>query len=288
MIGLWTARVAAVALAVIVAGCGTDPTPQAQPSARRPSAPELVRDAQQAIRTASTGHYEYSALALMDDGWVPWQQHVGDYDLQRQVWIGELRLSNSARGPRVAGWTYTSSVIGTTEATYAKSVQAVDDRDRRWHRTRAQPDSAADLPSLPLGVPFPVSAVLAFRPDGTQPDDDGDSWTVTGTLPPPVALLVVAALSGGPSSSELDERHLRATGTAVARLVVGADRTVRELHVAGVDVDVTSELAAGTREPLPRQSGTIKLSAYGKPVTVRMPPPEEVTDDPAPAMQPVS
>jgi hypothetical protein len=287
MLGSLTARAAAVAAAVVVAACGAAPGLRPSPVAPPPSAAELVRDAQQALRTAGTGHYEHTALVLMDSGWMPWQQGVGDYDLRRQVWAGESRLSNSARGPEVAGWTHTSFVIGTTEASYGRSIESADDRDRRWHRITAGPGAVTDHPHFPLGVPIPVSAVLSFRPDGTEPDDDGDSWTVSGTLPPPVALMVVAAFSGEPSPSELDQRHARATGTAVAWLVIGADRTVRELRVAGVDIDVTSELAAGTSEPLPRQTGRITLSAYGKQVTVRMPPPAEVTDDPAPVLKPV-
>lgn len=104
MLGPLTARLAAVAVAVVVTGCGAGAASEVRPSpAAQLSGAELVRDAQQALRTAGTGHYEYTALVLMDDGWVPWQQDVGDYDLRRQVWAGESRLSNSARGPKVAG-----------------------------------------------------------------------------------------------------------------------------------------------------------------------------------------
>jgi len=77
-----------------------------------------------------------------------------------------------------------------------------------------------------------------------------------------------------------------ATGTAVARLVIGADRTVRELQVAGVDIDVTSALSETTRTWLPRQSATTTFSAYGKPVSIRVPPADEVTDAPFPVFPP--
>jgi hypothetical protein len=284
MLGPLTARVAAAAVAVVVAGCGATSAPEARPSPPGPSAAELVRDAQEALRAAGTGHYEHTDLVLPDTGeWVPWSQVVGDYDLTRRTSTGEQRLS-PAEDPRVTGWTHTAFVIATAGVEYMTSDQWLPLEGRKWHRVQRKLEGAADSPYFEIGTPPSVSAVLAFRPDGTEPDVDPDGWTVPGTLPIRVALSAVGARSeeAGPADPQL----LTATGTAEARLVLGADRRVRELRVAGVDVDVTSELAASTRELLSRQLATITVSAQGKPVTVRMPPGEQVTDDPLPPLTP--
>jgi len=63
-------------------------------------------------------------------------------------------------------------------------------------------------------------------------------------------------------------------------------RTVLELLVAGVDIEVTSAVPKSTLRDLPRQPARTTFSAYGKPVTVRPPPADETTDDPAPTLPP--
>jgi hypothetical protein len=277
-------RIMAVLAAAVTVAAGCGGTPAAgDPPAAPPSAAELVADAQQALRDAGTGHYEHSVLVLMgpDGTKAPSQQAAGDYDLSRRTYDGELRQSN--RDLRVPGWPYAISEVATAEAVYRRWVKPAE---TQWHRVRSGAGQAELAPLYEPGLAPPVGALLAFRPDSTVPDDDGgDGWTVSGTLPVPAALEIVGAPVDGPSGPE--KRSLRAaTGTAIARLVIGADRKVRELHVAGVDIDVTSALPETTRTWLPRQSATTTFSAYGKPVSIRVPPADEVTDAPFPVFPP--
>jgi hypothetical protein len=75
-----------------------------------------------------------------------------------------------------------------------------------------------------------------------------------------------------------------AKGTAVAYLEIGSNRRVRELRVAGVDIHETSTLPGNTVETLPRQSSRTTLTAFGKPVTVRVPGSDEISSEPAPTL----
>ena len=269
---------ALIAAVTVMGGCGGEPAGggPAAPPAAPPSAAELVADAQQALGDAGTGHFDHALLALVGDGSekVVWQSVAGDYDLPRRVYSGELRLANSDL--QVPGWRYIISVVATAEASYRAWVVPRNDRGPRWHRSRTTPDQEWSEP----GTAPPAAAVLAFRPDGTEPDDDGDTWIVSGTLPVPVALELVGAMAAEVTYAS-DVRALHAaTGTAVARLVVGVDRKVRELLVAGVDIDATSALPDATLKDLPRQSARTTFSAYAKQVTVLVPPADEITDEP--------
>ena len=256
------------AAAMLLTGCsaGTDGGVQAS-SSPQPSAVQLVRDAQAALLAAGTGHFETAMRRVNQaEGGLPWQHWSGDFDLAARRWRAHVELRDSGDDALMASY----DLAASDGVGYMKRLRPTV---RGWRRISGP--LAATVGGLDAtGEQVHVAAVRAFRADGTAPDDDGDTWTVSGTLPMPLALLVVGALV--PEASDAAPL-LAATGTVDARIVIGQDRTVRELHVAGVDLDVTSGLTDESLRDLPFFTSTITLTRYGTVVSVDPPEAAEVS-----------
>jgi hypothetical protein len=250
------AGAASAALAVLVAGCGSAASPRAE---RPPPAAELVRQAQERIRLAGTGHVVAHQLALVGDDELiaVWS---GDYDLQRHLWsvTGRYELADERNEIRA---------VGTADHTFVASA-ALGERYRGKWLLGASGD-ADDNPEPHL------QALLTFQP-GAVTEREGDGWSVPGKLPMSTVLSLLDLQGETPGEQE---RIANAEGPADVRLLVGPDRQVRELRITGSELDLGGlNLSPAAGEAMRDVAMSIQVSDLGREVTVTEPPAGSVVE----------
>jgi hypothetical protein len=217
----------------------------------------LVRRAQESLRFAGTGHVTTSGeVRLGARRWVTSED--GDYDLGRRRWNQETTYTADGG----AWWSFR---LGTGEWMYATDPVTRGTEPGKWFPTVTWQEP---------GTEPHVRAVLSFAV-GEPARRDGDGWSVGGTVPMDVALIVL----GTPASSADDSRRILGLASgrrAPATLVVGPDHRVRELRVRGDAFGATPFLPDFTRRALPTATSTTLFRDFGRPVTILEPQPYQL------------
>jgi len=247
--------VAAAAVALLVAGCGTGGDPVAE---RPPPAAELVRQAQQRIRLAGTGHLTVHEVARDGDteDIMIW---TGDYDLGRHLWStrGDLEAGTDRLRVDVVG---AADHVFRTSSTYPARYRG------KWVLGPSSDDENTE-PHL--------AAVLAFEP-GDVTKRDGDGWSVPGRLPMGTVLGLLDLV--GHTADEW-QRLAGAEGSAAVRLVLGPDRQVRELRITGSELDLAGLNLPRHLADVTRGSAmSIQVGDLGREVTITQPAADRVVE----------
>jgi hypothetical protein len=249
-------RVAGAALAVLVAGCGSAEAPRAE---QPPPAAGLVRQAQERIRLAGTGHVVAHQLALVGDDEliVVWS---GDYDLRRHLWsvTGRYELADERNEVRAGGRRDHTGVASAGRGARYRG---------KW--LLGESGDADDNPEPHL------QALLTFQP-GAVTERDHDGWAVPGRLPMSTVLSLLDLQGETPGEQE---RIANAEGSADVRLVVGPDGQARELRITGSELDLAGlNLSEAAGEAMRDVAMSIQVSELGRAFTVTAPPADSVVE----------
>jgi hypothetical protein len=158
--------------------------------------------------------------------------------------------------------------MGTREYVYVAGPARRGYATGKWHKQKA-------VVAVGSGMPPHLNAVLEFEAGPGKPAREGDGWSVTGTLPMELAVVVINLNGRTPGEQE---RVQSLTGQVEATLVLDQDRTVRSMRLAGADFGPTTLLSDVTRQSMAAAEAEIELSDLGRRVEIAEPQADRVAE----------